>query len=69
MPEGISLVDASLGKLVNDFTGFFIPGSGVTKEAFLRSVDKNASVLDYVHRFATAFFEEATSVIIYPEGC
>jgi hypothetical protein len=31
-----------LGKLVDNFTGYFIPGSGVTKSMFMASVSKNS---------------------------
>lgn len=32
------------GKLVTDFNGFFIPDSGVTKDQFLESINKNVFV-------------------------
>ena len=31
-----------LGELVDNFTGYFIPGSGVTKEEFMSDVSRNA---------------------------
>jgi hypothetical protein len=31
-----------LGKLVDSFTGYFIPGSGVTKAMFMDSVSTNS---------------------------
>ncbi|KIW08773.1 uncharacterized protein PV09_00711 [Verruconis gallopava] len=34
-----------LGKLVNNFTGYFIPGSGVTKSEFMQSVSKNSLII------------------------
>jgi hypothetical protein len=31
-----------LGELVDNFTGYFIPGSGVTKEQFMDDVSLNS---------------------------
>ncbi|KAF2262188.1 leptomycin B resistance protein pmd1 [Lojkania enalia] len=36
------------GNLVSDFTGYFVPGSGVTKERFQSSANKNALYIFYL---------------------
>ena len=40
--QALPLMNIIFGKLVGDFTAFFIPGTGVTREQFLTAVNKNA---------------------------
>ncbi|KAG5304367.1 ABC multidrug transporter [Histoplasma capsulatum G186AR] len=49
----LPLMNVIFGNVVSDFNGYFIPGSGVTKEKFLSSV--NRSVLFIVYLFIGKF--------------
>lgn len=40
--QSLPLMFLVLGELVDNFTGYFIPGSGVTKEQFMDAVGRNS---------------------------
>ncbi|EEH18239.2 hypothetical protein PABG_00802 [Paracoccidioides brasiliensis Pb03] len=42
------LMNIIFGNVVGDFNGYFIPGSGVTKDAFLHSVNRNVLYIVYL---------------------
>ncbi|KAF2732133.1 leptomycin B resistance protein pmd1 [Polyplosphaeria fusca] len=51
------LMNVVLGQLVGDFTGYFVPNSGVDRDEFQASVNKNALLFVYIFigRFALSY--------------
>ncbi|KAK2793030.1 hypothetical protein FQN52_002178 [Onygenales sp. PD_12] len=45
----LPLMNVVFGNLVDDFNGYFIPGSGVTKDDFTGAVNRNVKANDHYH--------------------